>query len=79
MVQSPISGAAHELKTSEINEENKQEAHISSSKMNSSINLVQRKGKENPKKKKMKHAHRRLDLTMTNKWLFLSTPKQIDA
>ena len=51
MVQSPISGAAHELKTSEINEENKQEAHISSSKMNSSINLVQRKGKENPKKK----------------------------
>ena len=61
MVQSSISSDIHELKTSRVNKENKQESHISSSETNLCINIAQRKARKTQKNRvwtqKTKHDH----------------------
>ena len=73
MIRSPITGDAHELKTSEINKENKQGSHISSFRNKLMHQSYTEKGKGTPK---IENAHGKINSTKTNKWLFLSIPKQ---
>ena len=77
MIRSPITGDAHELKMSEINKENKQGSHISSFRNKLMHQSYIEKGKGTLK---TEHAHRRINSTEINKWLFLYIPKQeVDA